>query len=370
MLNRFVANSADHPLDWSRHSSGSNRGIDSMLRCGQFVITVKDSGKGMTQDDLNKIFEVDTQELNTRQSSGLGLFVSNSIVTMLGGELRAESGGLGQGTSFTVELPGEIEFDHKDDLDRYSAHSKEFMVIEEVSSGCEYTEVSSEDKDLMLVTQNGENHMVVEQQPSLLPAIHDARETLEQMCEDEDEGEINDTDIQNILVVDDVAMCRKMVCRVLIKEGYTTTQAINGRECLDLIENAFKDSRRPFFDLVIMDFEMPVLNGPDATREIVARKWDLPVIGLTGNVLPADRAYFLSCGALDILQKPLDMSILRDVIIRLNILKRMSKATSNLHPQDNSQSSNVTASELELFSTSSPRVANPERLQSCKDSNV
>jgi CheY-like chemotaxis protein len=75
------------------------------------------------------------------------------------------------------------------------------------------------------------------------------------------------------------------------------------RNSLDVIARGIDDNKGKCpFDLVIMDFEMPVMNGPDAAAEIIERGWNIPVVGLSGNVLPADRALFLNHGAFVMLQ--------------------------------------------------------------------
>jgi signal transduction histidine kinase/ActR/RegA family two-component response regulator len=75
---------------------------------GEVVIRVRDDGAGMTRDDLAHVFELFAQGRGTGRMSGLGigLTLAKHLVTLHGGSITAESGGAGQGSEFTVRLPG------------------------------------------------------------------------------------------------------------------------------------------------------------------------------------------------------------------------------------------------------------------------
>jgi PleD family two-component response regulator len=79
--------------------------------------------------------------------------------------------------------------------------------------------------------------------------------------------------IRNVLVVDDVAMNRKMVCQYLIWRGVRCYEVADGKEAVekvhDLVHNQeHKVSVAPVLDMIIIDHEMPVLNGPNAVQQI------------------------------------------------------------------------------------------------------
>ena len=90
----------------------------------------------------------------------------------------------------------------------------------------------------------------------------------------------------SILVVDDACMNRKLLCRLLKLHGHTCTEAQDGQEAVDVIKNAKKGGKR--YDTILMDYEMPIMNGPAATRAIRALGCDSFIIGITGNVLPEE----------------------------------------------------------------------------------
>jgi CheY-like chemotaxis protein len=104
-----------------------------------------------------------------------------------------------------------------------------------------------------------------------------------------------------VLVVDDAASNRKIVCKILTKRGYECFQAEDGRQCVDMV---LSHENFQYFDCILMDSEMPVLNGPDATADLRRRGYKQPIYGLTGNVMDTDIDFFLRCGADHIMSKP------------------------------------------------------------------
>lgn len=69
------------------------------------------------------------------------------------------------------------------------------------------------------------------------------------------------------------------------------------------------------YDCILMDYEMPILKGPDAVLEIrqLERCKSVCIIGVSGNVLPEDVQYFLSCGADCVLAKPVKFQELEEI---------------------------------------------------------
>ena len=67
------------------------------------------------------------------------------------------------------------------------------------------------------------------------------------------------------------------------------------------------------YDTILMDYEMPVMNGPTAVREIRALGCDTFIVGLTGHLFSNDVDYFKACGANAVLSKPLIMRDLEDL---------------------------------------------------------
>jgi len=114
------------------------------------------------------------------------------------------------------------------------------------------------------------------------------------------------------LVVDDSVPNRKMLCRVLANGGYECTQADNGSCAVELVGQGLTR-----FQLVLMDFEMPIMNGPNAAEAMRKAGYTGLLIGITGNIMASDRTEFITAGANHVLNKPIR---LRDLNLILDIL--------------------------------------------------
>jgi CheY-like chemotaxis protein len=105
-----------------------------------------------------------------------------------------------------------------------------------------------------------------------------------------------------ILLVDDNHINQKVAAHLLQKQGHTVHLADNGREALDLLD-------RTAVDLVLMDVQMPEMDGLEATARIRAREQGtdrhLPIVALTAQALPEDRDMCLQAGMDVYLTKPI-----------------------------------------------------------------
>ena len=102
----------------------------------------------------------------------------------------------------------------------------------------------------------------------------------------------------DILVVDDSPLNRKMLAKTLRAAGHTCEEAGNGREGVDMVQRRAVSGATPY-DVILMDFVMPVMDGPTATKTMRTAKelqYTGPIIGLTGNAMPADINHFMAHG--------------------------------------------------------------------------
>ncbi len=117
-----------------------------------------------------------------------------------------------------------------------------------------------------------------------------------------------------ILLAEDDHLHREFVCYFLAAEGHEVAVAVNGREVLEFLE-------RQDFDAVLMDVQMPELDGVEATRRIRAmgrpETARVPIIALTAYAMKEDRERILAAGMDDYLTKPLDMDDLRRSLARI-----------------------------------------------------
>jgi signal transduction histidine kinase/CheY-like chemotaxis protein len=118
-----------------------------------------------------------------------------------------------------------------------------------------------------------------------------------------------------ILLAEDDAISALAARRLLEKMGHTVACAVNGREAVD----AFGEAD---FDLVLMDIQMPELDGLEATRLLREReahgpRAGVPIIAMTAHAMAGDKAHFLAAAMDDYLPKPVDKASLRATIARV-----------------------------------------------------
>ena len=108
-----------------------------------------------------------------------------------------------------------------------------------------------------------------------------------------------------VLLVDDAALNRKMLRRLLEPRFQNILEAENGMEALHMVERLMLEPSGQSPDIILMDSVMPMMSGPIAAKKIRALGFKGLIIGVTGNALPADIDTFISHGADHVIAKPL-----------------------------------------------------------------
>jgi CheY-like chemotaxis protein len=219
----------------------------------------------MSQDQLAALFQHGIQfnvnDLQAGQGSGLGLFISKGFVKQHNGDLEVSSRGLGCGSTFTCSLP----------------------LYEAPQSFTETTSMNSQAS----------------------PPVDDAALALK-------EEKIEPLPLR-ILIVDDIGTNRKLLKRLAVNYGHSADVAKDGREAVEQVVNVMQNGTMDMYDTILMDYEMPVLRGPEAVKEIRELGCDSFIVGITGNVLAEDVSYFIACGADFVLPKPVDFRKLEEL---------------------------------------------------------
>ena len=216
---------------------------------------VSDTGIGMSQDYLTKIFDAFTRERNTTKSkitgSGLGMSIVKKYVDQLGGTIDAESEP-GKGSTFTVILKHRI------------ADESYYVKKHDESSGT-------------------------------------ASEILEG---------------RNILLAEDNDLNAEIAEAILERAGLKVERVEDGIQCVNRI---IKMPARTY-DMILMDIQMPQMNGYKATQEIRhlpdKDKACIPIIAMTANAFEEDKRDAVAAGMNDHVAKPVDLSILISVIAK------------------------------------------------------
>jgi PAS domain S-box-containing protein len=112
-----------------------------------------------------------------------------------------------------------------------------------------------------------------------------------------------------VLLVEDNIINQKIAAKMLDKIGLKTAIANNGKEAVDMIMGGeFK------FDLVLMDVQMPIMNGLDATRALRTNEVEIPIIAMTANAMKGDREICIDAGMSDYIGKPVKMNDLAQLM--------------------------------------------------------
>jgi signal transduction histidine kinase/CheY-like chemotaxis protein len=238
----------------------------STPRCGWLKVRVIDSGAGMTADQLSKVFGVGVQfnanELQGGNGTGLGLHIAKGIMEQHRGTLRVSSAGLGRGSVFTLKIP---IHNATSDNDRSASFG------------------STERRRSLSGT---------------IPTDFEASPL-------------------KILIVDDAAMNRKLLARLLRNRGHQCDEAEDGDVAVRLVKQGIADSQP--YDTVLLDNDMPVMDGPTAAEHVRGMGSDVFIVGITGNLLPEDVAHFKEKGANYILPKPFKLSDLESLWVEYDI---------------------------------------------------
>jgi CheY-like chemotaxis protein len=123
----------------------------------------------------------------------------------------------------------------------------------------------------------------------------------------------------SILVAEDNAINQKLIERILNKLGYQIAMVGNGNEVLEKLHTER-------YDVILMDIQMPIMDGMETTRIIRKTQTHQPyIIALTANAMPEERESYLKAGMDEYISKPMRLERLTDVLkIAYNHISRVS----------------------------------------------
>lgn len=208
------------------------------------IISVKDTGRGIKAEDINKLFtkfeRLDIERSSTAEGTGLGLAITKKLVEMMGGKINVQSS-YGKGSLFIVQIPQKIDLETKPLTDTQIINSAEIM------------------------------------------------------------QRINNSDYSNrrILIVDDNKLNIKVAKRALESFNFQIDECENGQECLNKIVLGQE------YDVILMDIMMPIMSGERALRELKKNpNFNTPVIALTADAISGSEKKYLEEGFTDYIAKP------------------------------------------------------------------
>ena len=236
-------------------------------------LDVRDTGKGISQDEATKIFERFFQAKGAASGTGIGLALVKSFVELHHGEVWVESE-LGKGSDFVVVIPRQQEGDSQ------VIHTDVVNVDNSVSDSL-----------------SGDNHVINESDLQYIDDGERKSGKVQQLVSE-------NTNRPTILVIDDNNDIRQYE-HTLLQDDYIVLEAVDGKEGLEI-------ARKEVPDLVICDVMMPVMDGLEFTEQLKTgtATSHIPVIMLTAKNLEEHRAEGYEHGADSYITKPFHSKVL------------------------------------------------------------
>ncbi len=335
---------------------------------------VQDNGMGMSEEFQKNMYEIFSRAEDSRtnkiQGSGLGLAIVKQMVTLMNGTIECESE-LDKGTKFTIKLDLPIG---KSDTDDRKLPDVRILVVDDDEIFLETTRDTIEDlgaqidtattgeQALKLASENAYSVIIVDWRmpdmngcdiaesirkkvkkptPIILASAYDWTEIEEKMHGKKIDGFIskplfrsyiyeklcealkieaeknpvhadgtNDLEGLHILVAEDNELNWEVISELLEMYNITAERAENGRLCIEKLTSEPEGT----FDLILMDVQMPEMDGKSATKKIRKLENDymrnIPIIAMTADAFAEDIASCIDAGKNGHTAKPVDMDVL------------------------------------------------------------
>ncbi|EGA69016.1 signal transduction histidine kinase [Vibrio sinaloensis DSM 21326] len=321
--------------------------VDPLMK--QLVLTINDTGIGMTPEQLDKVFNEFTQadDSITRQygGTGLGLSICQSLVTLMGGKISVESE-TQKGTSFVVSMPikvtGQRELytldkeesglrvvssNHfaqqliENELRRvklYDASAKRVVYFQ--MPGDELTPISAlslADSSIIMIA-DVQTPLPTDISVTKLNKPYDVFSLIRALEHLSLDGHTEQLAAQgdkvsqlSVLVVEDMQVNQIVAEKMLSVLGISTEMANNGQECLERLKSKH-------FDIIFMDIQMPVMDGLETMKRIRSQHLapNTAIIALTANTFDSDVKYYLQEGFDDVLGKPFQLDWMKEMLAK------------------------------------------------------
>ena len=228
---------------------------------GHYELRVADSGIGMAQEFAEKVFEAFERERTSTvsgiQGTGLGMAITKSIVDLMGGTIEVNTAP-DRGTEFVIKLAFELQKD---------TGKKKTAAVES-----------------------------------------------EEAVEEEESSKAVDFTTKRLLLVEDMEINREIALMLLTNLGFKVETAENGQIAVDKV----KSSEPGYFDAVLMDIQMPVMDGYEAAsaiRGLFDKKLSsIPIVAMTANAFSEDVKKALAVGMNGHIAKPIDVNNMTETL--------------------------------------------------------
>ena len=318
----FSMTSSNQMLFDSDLEMGRNSCDENFVSLGHLVISVRDTGAGISEVNQKRLFndivQFNPEILQAGGGSGLGLWITKGIVDLHEGEISVHSDGEGCGSVFTCKIPMWRNYD--DFIEYLESPSKDIHSTRTSIGGS----LPGGDRTL---SKNVSFDLLPLDCPINLLAMTAAaacKLVEENIAMSRSSSRRNSSaptlrplvfvPQYNLLIVDDSRLNRKMLCKMLRGTGHFCDEAEDGLMAVAKVKESMslgEGSEAKTYDAILMDFVMPNMGGPEATKIICAMGFIGPIYGVTGNALENDIQHFTDCGATRVFTKPLDFGLLQ-----------------------------------------------------------
>ena len=255
--------------------------LDVSWRHGHLSIAVKDTGPGLSLEAQSRLFaafaQADDSIAAKHGGTGLGLTISRDLARLMQGEITLASQ-LGVGSQFTLTLPaaaGQLT---------HSAEAAEPERAQDLPAKPTEPHAQWSHTAPMPLTEPAPARATTTHKAPAKPVVHALHGT--------------------VLVAEDADDLRALCVFHLKRLGLTVLEATNGREAVDTALAAHPDA-------ILMDLEMPVMNGLDAVKKLRALGFSRPILATTAHAGEPHRTLALAAGCNDMLSKPISFAVLR-----------------------------------------------------------
>ena len=277
-IRQILINLAGNAIKFTAHGSVKiSYGLEEQGDIGPTIFfEVEDTGIGMTDDQIDRLFmpfsQADSSTTRRYGGTGLGLSICKHLVDRLGGHISVHSR-FGEGSTFRVVMP------FRTPLEQEVADKKTFS-----------TSAEMENKDA------AENH---------------SRDTSHASGNKVLLG-------RQILVAEDAPDNQRLIRMILEKSGSQVEMAGNGLAAVEMAAKAMRNGNS--FDLILMDIQMPILDGYQATVQLREEGYTGPIIALTAHAMGSEVEKILAGGCNAYLAKP---------FTRQGLLSTIAESTQN-----------------------------------------
>jgi len=264
ILNNILSNAFKYTMEGTVKLSVSAEPAEIGDDKTTLVVSVSDTGQGMTQEQVDNLFDeysrFNTEANRSTEGTGLGMSITRNLIHLMDGEIFIESE-LGKGSTFTIHLPQGLISDEKlgkevaDNLQQFRSSSRAQMKRVQIT------------RDPM--------------------------------------------PYGSVLVVDDVETNIYVAKGLMIPYELTIDSTDSGFAAIERIKNGNE------YDIIFMDHMMPQMDGIEATKIIRSMGYDRSIVALTANAVAGQADIFLKNGFDDFISKPIDVRQLNTVLNKL-----------------------------------------------------